>query len=167
MMYRFLSWNTNGINQPTKRRKVLNFIRKHNVDIAFLQESHLNDAEHCKLGKQWQGQIYYSSFTSQARGVAILFRKGVPFQLEYLERDKRGRYVLVRGFLANKPVTMLNVYGPNQDEADFFVNLFFKINCSPAELIIGGDFNLVMDPNMDRSSLPPKPLSSAAKALKK
>lgn len=167
MIHRFLSWNTNGINQPTKRRKVLNFIRKHKVDIAFLQESHLTDAEHCKLGKQWQGQIYYSSFTSQARGVVILLRKGIPFQLEHLERDKGGRYVLVRGFLANKSVTMLNVYGPNQDDADFFVNLFFKINCSPTELIIGGDFNLVLDPNMDRSSSSSKPLSSAAKALKR
>ena len=54
----------NGINHPTKRRKVLNFSKKHNVDIVFLQESHLNDAEHCNLGKQWQNQIYYSSFTS-------------------------------------------------------------------------------------------------------
>lgn len=167
MIHRFLSWNTNGINQPTKRRKVLNFIRKHKVDIAFLQESHLTDAEHCKLGKQWQGQIYYSSFTSQARGVVILLRKGIPFQLEHLERDKGGRYVLVRGFLANKSVTMLNVYGPNQDDADFFVNLFFKINCSPTELIIRGDFNLVLDLNMDRSSSSSKPLSAAAKALKR
>lgn len=55
-----------------------------------MQESHLTDAEHCKLGKQWQGQIYYFSFTSQARGVAILLRKGLLFYLKHVEKDKEG-----------------------------------------------------------------------------
>ena len=164
--YKFLSWNTNGINQQIKRRKVLNFLRNHNIDISFLQESHLTEAEHLKLGKQWQGQIYFSSFSSQARGVVILIKKGVPFYLKHTVRDKGGRYVWVSGFLDNVPISMLNVYGPNQDEPKFFTDLFLNIPCPPTELIIGGDFNLVLDPVMDRSSSTSKALSSAAKALK-
>lgn len=93
--YKFLSWNTNGLNQLAKWRKVLSFLRKHKIDVVYLQESHLTDTEHCKLGKQWQGQIFYSSFTSLARGVAILVRKGIPFQAEQVEKDRGGRYILV------------------------------------------------------------------------
>ncbi len=53
------------------------------------------------------------------------------------------------------------VYGPNQDDPNFFVNLFFNITCPPTELIIGGDFKLVLDPVKDRSSPTSKSLSSA------
>lgn len=36
--------------------------------------------------------------------------------------------------------------------ADFIHNLFFEFACPMAELLIGGDFNVVMDPILDRSS---------------
>uniref|UniRef100_A0A8P4JZV7 Endonuclease/exonuclease/phosphatase domain-containing protein n=1 Tax=Dicentrarchus labrax TaxID=13489 RepID=A0A8P4JZV7_DICLA len=61
---------------------------------------------------------------------------------------------------------MLHVYRPNHDDPNFFVNLFFNITYN-TELIIGGDFNLALDPAKDRSSPTSKSLSSAVKALKK
>ena len=129
--YKFLSWNTNGLNQPTKRRKVLSFLRRHATDVAYLQESHLSDMDHEKLGKQWQGQIFYSSFTSQSRGVVILIRKGIPFQAEQVEKDRGGRYVMVSGFIGEQRVTMLNIYGPNQDDPTFYVNILLKVTGNP------------------------------------
>ena len=47
-----------------------------------------------------------------------------------------------------------NVYAPNQDDADFFIEFIRHIEeCRQGEdccTIIGGDFNLVMDPVKDR-----------------
>ena len=65
--FKYLTWNTKGINNLLKRRKVLNFLRNHIIDIALLQETHLTEAEHVRLTRQWQGETFYSSFTSQSR----------------------------------------------------------------------------------------------------
>lgn len=58
--FKYLTWNTNGINDLSKRRKVLNFLKNHKIDVALLQETNLTDAEHIRLARQWQGQTYYS-----------------------------------------------------------------------------------------------------------
>lgn len=91
--------NNNGINDLSKR-KVLNFLRNHKIDIALLQETHLTNAEHARLTRQWQGQTFYSSFTSQSRGVAKLIGKNVPLQVDNVEKDKQGRYLILKGSLS-------------------------------------------------------------------
>lgn len=36
---RFLSWNIKGMGNPVKRSKVFTHLKRHNTDIAFLQET--------------------------------------------------------------------------------------------------------------------------------
>lgn len=43
------TWNVKEINIQVKRRKVLTFLGREHIDIAMLQETHLNDVEHSKL----------------------------------------------------------------------------------------------------------------------
>lgn len=69
------SWNVHGIHNPIKRKKILCYLKK--VQIAMLQETHLTDLEQLKLKKDWVGQIYYASFNSRRRGVAILVHKSL------------------------------------------------------------------------------------------
>ena len=45
------SFNINGILNPVKRGKILSKLKKDKIQVAFLQESHLNDSEHAKLSK--------------------------------------------------------------------------------------------------------------------
>ena len=40
------SWNVQGVHHPVKRKKILTSLKKEGVKIAFLQETHLKDAEH-------------------------------------------------------------------------------------------------------------------------
>lgn len=68
------------------------------MHIALLQETHLSDIEH-KLVRDWVGKVYYSSFTSKKRGVAVLIHKSLPFMLEEVISDSVGRFVLVTGTL--------------------------------------------------------------------
>lgn len=49
---------------------------------------HLKDAEHEKLKREWVGQVFFSSFTSNSRGVCILIHKWVPFILESYINNK-------------------------------------------------------------------------------
>lgn len=56
----------------------------------------------------------------------------------------------------------LNIYGPNFDNPAFFKRLFSLIpNLSQTNIIIGGDFNCVLDPYIDRSSIKRAPASNS------
>lgn len=55
------SFNINGIHNPIKREKMLSTLRKYPNQIAFLQESHLDDVEHAQLNKSGFKYVYFSS----------------------------------------------------------------------------------------------------------
>lgn len=42
---RLCTWNVRGVHSPIKRRKILTFLKKEYIDIALLQETHLDDVE--------------------------------------------------------------------------------------------------------------------------
>lgn len=77
MKYKYVTWNVNGLNQRLKRKKVILYLRKYNIGIALLQETHLAESEHQNPKKQRPGQVFFSSFTSQSRGVVILTDKNI------------------------------------------------------------------------------------------
>ena len=55
-----ISQNVNGLNNYIKRRKILQQLEKEKIDILFLQETHLTQEEHKKLGRIANAQIYSS-----------------------------------------------------------------------------------------------------------
>lgn len=149
----FCSWNVNGINEPVKRGKVLAHLKSLQADIIFLQETHLKHDSHSRLRCRWIQQIYHSNFSIKARGTAILIRKGVPFKQLSTIVDRDGRYVILVGEIHSTPITLLNIYGPNNDDPEFFRKVLNLIpDISSTKLIIGGDFNFVLDTYLDRSS---------------
>lgn len=95
---RLCSWNVHGIQGPIKRKKILNyFLKKEKIQTALIQETHLNDKEHSKLKRDWLGLVYYSSFTSKSRGVAILVHKSLPLTEVEVKADTLGRYIMIKG----------------------------------------------------------------------
>ena len=80
-----------------------------------------------------------------------MIRKNIPFIHSQTISDQRGRYVIVSGTLNSTPLILVNVYGPNFDDAFFFQNLCKALpNLSDSSVIMGGDFNNVLDPILDR-----------------
>lgn len=64
-----------GIHNPIKREKILSFLKKENVHVALLHETHMTPQEHLKLKRDWVGHMFSSSFTSKSHEVAILIHK--------------------------------------------------------------------------------------------
>lgn len=160
----FISWNVRGINHPIKCNRVLTHLSHLKVNIAFLQETHLKNADHLKIKKQLVGQIFHSKFNCKARGTAILIHKSIPFIVSNVISDPNGRYVVVTGSLFNTPLILANVYAPNWDDIDFFRKFLHSLpNMDTHQLILGGDMNTVMSPSLDRSST--KTLSSSKSSL--
>jgi len=160
-----ISWNIRGINSPIKRKKMLTYLKRQKVDIAFIQESHLTDSEHLKLCRDWVGNVFYSSFSSKARGVALLINKHLNFKLNSVEKDQNGRFLLVDCEINRNKMSLVNIYGPNYDDPLFFNNLIMKLATIGGQCVVGGDFNLVLNPLLDRSLPKTSSLSKAATAL--
>lgn len=79
---RICTWNIKGVHNPVKRRKILTFLKRSDIDIALLQETHLNNEEHLKLQQGGFAQVFFSSFTSRSRGVAVLVKKNLHFSVQ-------------------------------------------------------------------------------------
>lgn len=140
--YRVITLNVNGLHNPIKRSKVITKMKKEKLHVLFWQETHLNRKEHEKLKKMGFKNTFYSSYKKgKKRGVAILIS------------EKEGRYVLVKGYLDQKEVTLVNVYRPPGREISFIREIFGLIASEASGVLIcGGDWNIQIQPRLDSSN---------------
>lgn len=144
-----LSWNTRGMNSPTKRCLVFQFIKSYNPHICVLQETHLMGSRILSIKKPWVGYHYYSTHSNFARGVSVLL-KSLPFQLLDLAPDTDGRYVIIHAKIYSLTWTIVGLYLPPPAS----LLLLNQITSKMAEFasdnnVIRGDFNLVPDSGID------------------
>ena len=142
--YRIVTLNVNGLRNPVKRSKIIAKMKRENQQIIFWQETHMIRTEHEKLKKMGFRNTFFSSYTNgNARGVAILISNKVIFQLSAQIVDKEGRYVLVKGILDSKEVTLLNVYRPPGSDKALIKKIFELIATEVSgTLIAAGDWNI-------------------------
>lgn len=163
---KFISWNCKGLNSPIKRSRVLHHLQHLGAQIIFLQETHFKPSAFPRIKCGWIGPSYYSSFHSKSRGVAILIHKSVPFMCANVISDPGGRFLIITGKIYDTPVLLVNVYAPNWDNPDFFRQLFSDLpDMSSHFLILGGDFNCWLSPDLDRSSLKATTISRSARII--
>ena len=141
--------NVRGLRDNIKRRETLNWLKKYNIQVALLQETHTDKKIEHLWQAEWGGKVYFSHGTTQARGTAIFIDKDLDFKV--LEVNE-GRWLIIRANLNSQRVTIMNVYAPNSDTPEFFLATFEAAEeMGEARKIIAGDFNLVMDNALDRS----------------
>lgn len=152
---KIVSWNIARCHNVVKRKKILTYLKQKKTDIALLQETHLDEEESLKLKRDWVAQVYYSAFSSRKRGVVILIRRNLDFQVIKHCSDQEGRWVVLDACLQGQKVTVVNLYAPNSPQPEFFHEVCNTVrNIGNTNIIIGGDFNQVRDVFLDRSSRP-------------
>ena len=100
---------------------------------------------------EWGYQALFSCCTSKKAGVAILFNNNFTFQISKTYSDPEGRFIICDLTLNKNQLTLTNIYAPNNDDSNFFTSVFSHLadfKCD--EIIIGGDFNLVLDVEKDK-----------------
>ena len=91
-------------------------------------------------------QALFSCCSSANTGVAILFNNNFSFQISKTYTDPEGRFIICHLNTNGKQITLVNIYAPNEDDPNFFISVFNQLlgfKCE--EILIGGDFNLVLD----------------------
>ena len=92
----------------------------------------------------------FSCNNSKSRGVAILFNNNFDFEIKKTALDTHGNYILLLLKTCSTEILLVNIYGPNKDNPSFFEEIKNKITeFSTTNIIIGGDWNLVLNPSKD------------------
>ena len=143
--------NVRGLGDYAKRKLLFQKFRDYEIDVALVQETHNTS----KLNKVWQTEwgCWINSYgKSNARGVAIIYNKRIKNKIEIKNvfRDTEGRLLICSMVYNDLTYTLANVYGENIDCPDLFHTAFKNVKARDDQFIImGGDFNLVLDENKD------------------
>ena len=155
-MFKIVSLNVRGLSNFKKRRVLFNWCRKMKSDIILLQETHSKLEIEKQWEHEWGEKILCSRGPSNARGVAILFRNGFYINLDSFKADAQGRFLVVKGNVDDNMFTIVNIYAPNRDRSSrlFFESLQrhlveFGIT-NKDNIVIGGDFNCPLNPQLDK-----------------
>ena len=142
-----------GLADKIKHRQFFKYFHKKLCNVIFLQETHSTKKLQKIWQNEWSGKIIFANGSSNAKGVAInkQYNKQTMFEESCVERDDKGRFILCQGLINDASYLFVNVYALNEDEPNFFVNLFDKITEKTADyVIVGGDMNKVLNNKMDK-----------------
>ena len=146
-----LTVNCQGIGLLPKRTDVLNYLKGKGCQIYCLQDTHFSPGIDEKFVRTlWNGDCYFSSFKSNARGIAILFAKNFEYKVHKCINDPNGNFLLLDITAYNNRFTLVSLYGPNIDNPSFFQTVLEKIiELENNSVVWCGDFNLVLNPKLD------------------
>ena len=117
-----------------------------------MQEVHNTKEVENMWSAEWGYRAVFGGLSSASAGVSILFNKNFDFQIVRQFSDPEGRFVLCDIKIDNKILTLLNIYAPNEDKPVFFENIYNNlVSFECVEIILGGDFNLVLDVVNDKA----------------
>ena len=91
------SVNCQGLGNAIKRRDIFAFLRKKNLNIYFLQDTHFTPTDQKFIKTQSGYKAYFSSYksNSRSRGVALIFNNNSEFSVEKEIYDESGNYVIL------------------------------------------------------------------------
>ena len=168
MNIKISSLNIRGMGDKLKRRETFNWLRAKNFHIYLLQEVHCSTNTTALWSSEWGYKSIFSCLSSARGGVAILFNNNFSFEILRIYSDTNGRFIICDIKTEDKCITLANLYAPNNDEPRFFQDFFHHVadfRCD--HLIIGGDFNLVLDLNKDKKGGRNKTHTNSVKTLEK
>ena len=140
------SLNCRGLEDNLKRRDSFDWLKKKRFDICLLQETHSVLITNKQWETEWGYKAIFSNYNSRSRGVAILINNTINHDINGKLIDDNGRYIILDITVQNKKMTLVTIYGPNNDDPTFFEELEEKIiNFDNSTVIIGGDWNVVQN----------------------
>ena len=150
------SQNVNGLADNTKRVAVFNKLKRKGQAIFLLQETHSTSLMERNWKRDWGGgDIVFSHGTSNSRGVAILFSEEYTGKIVKKYCDGDGRFIILDILLDNTIYTIANLYAPTRgfekEQITVFRSLCSALNDFSLEnVLLGGDFNLYLNPRLDK-----------------
>lgn len=150
-----ISLNLNGLNDVRKRRLTFTFLKKFKKSVFLLQETHCRPGNANLWKSQWPGHMLLTEGSGSQGGVAILFSKDLSPKISNSTIHSAERFISCRFELYQKVFTVVSVYMPTADHERIQLETLKDLEDAleleeESEIFIGGDFNVALDPNLDR-----------------
>ena len=104
-----ITLNVNGLNAPTKRQRLAEWIHKQDPYICCLQETHLKIRDTYRLKVKGQKKLFHPNGDQRKAGVAIFISDKTDFEIKAVKRDK-GHYIMIKGSIQEEAITIINTY---------------------------------------------------------
>ena len=140
--------NVNGLNDPIKRRRASDWIKKQDPSICCLQETCFRPKDTYSLKMKGWRTIYHSKGPWKKARVAILISDKLKFIPKTVVRDEEGLYIILKGSIQQEDLTIVNIYVPNVGCAKYIHQLITKVKTYlDNNTLIVGDFNMALSAN--------------------
>jgi exonuclease III len=146
-----VSLNVDGMRDPKRRSLMFDYLNRYEYDIALLQDTRILNNRECM---QWNAKCrcrgFWSVGTVHSLGVGILICDPAKFEGISFDVDFDGRVCVCDLTFNGTPLRVVNIYAPTvgTDRLNFLSQLD-KYLLTRRKVIMGGDFNLVLDIAMD------------------
>jgi hypothetical protein len=100
-----------------------------------------------EISKKLKGKCFWSFGSNRSRGVGICLAKALDYNITNFEFDLDGRWIVLDLLINKTLIRLINVYAPNK-ESDR--NTFFDNVCVRSNVLLGGDFNCIINSNLDK-----------------
>ena len=91
-----ITLKVNGLNAPTKRHRLAEWIQKQDPYICCLQETHLRSRDTYRLKVRGWKKVFHAHGNQKKPRVAILISDKRDFKIKTITRDKEGHYIMVK-----------------------------------------------------------------------
>ena len=91
-----ITLNVNGLNTPTKRYRLTEWIQKQDPYICCLQVTHFRPRDTQRLKVKGWKKIFYENGNQKKAGVAILISDKIDFKIKTIIKDKKGHYIKIK-----------------------------------------------------------------------
>ena len=167
---KYIALNVRGVRDQTKRQAVFKWISNQKANICFLSETYITHDIVDNVNTDWTGLCYHSYGIKHAkgasRGVSILVKNNIPFTFLDEITSEDGRKLIVNCDIGGTKFSLISIYAPNskKERVNFFADVKRCLNdIELHNIIMGGDFNTVVDKHLDKKGgLPAETHSSKA-----
>ena len=130
-------------------------LNAHNkINVLCLQDTHLTKSDdHDILTAFPTCKYIIHGCKTNSRGVAIIIKNNFEYAIKNVTTDNLGNLLLIDLQLSGFSLRIINIYVPSNDNPQFFDKVRKCIeDSSKTYTIICGDFNLILNPNLDSNN---------------
>ena len=154
-----ITLNVNGLEAPTRRHRLTEWIQKQDPYIQCPQETHFRLRDTYRLKVRGWKKIFHANGNQKEAGVVILISNKIDFKIKTITRDKEGHYIMINGSIQQEDITIVNMYAPNIGAPQYIRQQLYAVSCMLTAIkgeinsntIMGWDFITSVSP-VDRSS---------------
>ena len=140
-----------------KRQALFYKLESTQYDVIYLQETHTTLQGESLYTSEWSGRRFWNGFKSNESGTAILFGENFSPRVNVFKGTQGQTIIIDIDTDENSRLIIANIYAPSggtrqKERKSFFSKLedtLRDLNCE--NIILGGDFNCVLNNELDRS----------------